>query len=1238
MAAEQQRERPPPRRVDPGTAPGQADSVRPGSARLLQPVAGARPRITARAAAALQRQAGNRAVSRLIAGPAAPVQRLAGGESRPAAPSADPKFEALTSDITAKSKTLTGHQRPASAAGAAQSAAVAPPDDKQAQGKAAQAEKMNAAKPGEFDKAAFVAAVNDALAAQAPKNLEEADDFAGSGKADVVKGQVAGKVAGGKQASAAAIDGATKASPDTSAAKAKAVTPLPPDRPPPTPTTPDPNKAIPDPAPPAATDFSAGPKQVDAEMAEAGVTEQQLKADPEFEGALTAKKDAEEHSATAPGQLRASEAGTLSAAKAQARMSGAAAMTEMTGNRTRSGAAVQQGQQGTKSLDEKRRAEATAKLQKVFDATKADVETLLAGLDKTVDEQFTREEKQARDAFTAEHKRKMDAYKEERYSGLRGKYRWVRDKFAGLPSEANQIFVAARTGYVSRMQTVISRIADTIGTTLGKAKARIAAGRNELQAEVQKLPADLQKFGRSAAAEFAGRFDELTESVNAKSTELVQTLASKYSEAMKSVDEEIDAQKEANKGIVAKAVDAVKGAIKTILALKDLLLNVLSKAASAVMAIIKDPIGFLGNLVSAVGAGLSSFISNIGTHLKNGLVGWLMGAMASTGLQMPAKFDLKGIIGMIGSLLGLTWNAIRGRIVSRGVPDQAVTAVEESEPLAQKLKGEGIGGIWEAIAERVGDLKDKLLSKISEYLIPTVLIAGITWLISMLNPASAFIKACKMIIDFITFIIERGAQIAAFVNSVLDAVVAIAGGGGGGVGGLIEKALAGSIPVLIGALAAFLGIGGIANKVKAFFQSLSKPVMKAVDWVADKLVAFGKKIWGKLKAGAGKLKDKATAGGGPAGPPGTRKVKDRDADRSDGDRDLTAASTAAEAILTRPGVDRATVAAALPGVRSTYGLTRADLVTEPDGEVHITVQKSSRKTPSHIIQEKLTKARIHEMIRRIANELMASQAVKEAIQRILEDRAKGLGRPGNEPRPSRGKAAEAGAIIEHGRPAGSTENIAMSNQDTATDRQTRTSAPGHIHVQDLGDTGKYDPDVLAALEGIRTRTGASHAQIAQALRQAHSGQRPGPPLGNDPRAVAYLFRVARLEAVESGRSPSHLVGSAMAHHAVEHGTDTTAGQMVTELNPMSIEGAGGAARRVSRDEGVEHASPSKSVGSTQKARDFLGREMRLAVAYVETVFNKEHASDFTEKELDRVIRDELRDRLEKVARSESGIT
>ncbi|MEV6638447.1 hypothetical protein AB0M54_47830, partial [Actinoplanes sp. NPDC051470] len=757
-----------------------------------------------------------------------------------------------------KQNTLAAHPPPASKANAAQAAAKAPADDKQAQGKAANAEKMNAAQPGAFDKAAFIAAVNKAIADQAPKNLDEADSFGDSGKADAVKGQVQGRVGQGKEQSAKQIETTTKAAPDTSQAKEKPVTPLTKEPAPANPGTPNPANAVPDKAPASATDFSAGPAQVDQEMAGAQVTEEQLAKsnEPEFTGALKEKKAGEQHAATAPGQVRAAENQTLADAKAGAQASAATSVEAMRGQKAAANNAVGQGQQGAQGKDESKRAQVTAKLQTVFDATQKDVEGILTGLDKKVDDAFSTGEKQARDAFTAEHKRRMDEYKDKRYSGFTGKLKWVKDKFAGLPDEANQIFVTARQGYVTKMQGVISTVADVIGAELNRAKQRIATGRQQLQAEVQKLPADLQAVGKEAAGEFAGKFDELTESVDAKGKELVQTLATKYNEALKSVDAEIDAEKEKNKGLIAKAVDAVKGVIDTILKLKDLLLGVLAKAAQAVMAILKDPIGFLGNLVSAVGAGLKAFMNNIGSHLKKGLIGWLLGSMANAGIQLPDKFDLRGILSMIASLLGLTWGAIRGRIVQKGIPEQAMTAVEAGVPLIGKLQSGGIAGVTEEIKDQVGDLKENLLGKISQYLIPTVLIAGITWIVSLLNPASAFIKACKMIIDIVTFIIDRGAQIIEFVNAVLDAVIAIAGGGAGGVPALIEGALAKSIPVLIGALAAILGIGGIATKVKSFFQALSKPVMKAVDWIVNKIVALGKKIWAKLKAKAkGKGKD-----------------------------------------------------------------------------------------------------------------------------------------------------------------------------------------------------------------------------------------------------------------------------------------------------------------------------------------------------------------------------------------------
>lgn len=789
----------------------------------------------------LQRSAGNAAVSRLVA------QRYT--EPVKPSPAQAPGFRAVKADVAAKRTRIAVHAPAAAESKASQDAAVAPPDDKEAQGKTANAEKMNAAKPGEFDKKAFVDAVNKAIDAQAPKNLDEADKFSKSGKADKVKDEVDGKVTDGKESSAKDIDTATKAPPDTSAAKDKEVTPLTPDQPPANPGAPSAADAVPAKQPAAVTDFSEGPAQNDQAMADAEITEEQLAKgnEPEFNEALSAKKTAETDSAKAPAKGQAAENQQLSTAKQNAAASGAQAMTALTATRASAGKQVDGGKGDTKTKDEKKRAEVTAKLQKVYDGTKKDVEETLSGLDKKVDTAFTTGEKSARDAFTADHKRRMKKYKDKRYSGWTGKARWVKDKFAGLPKEANNLYQEARKLYVSQMQTVISAVADLIGTELGRAKARIAKGRTELKAEVDKLPADLKQFGEEAAKDFAGKFDDLEATVNEKSEQLVQDLANKYTAALNKIDEEIKKLQEANKGLIDKAKDAIAGTIKTINELRKLLLDILAKAASAVMKIIKDPIGFLGNLVKAVGAGLNLFISNITEHLKTGVVSWLLGTAVKAGLELPARFDLKGIIQLIGSLLGLTWDNIRARVTRKGVPDEAMTAVETSVPVAKNIAREGPAGAAKEIQAETGDLKATILQKLTSYLIPTVIIAGITWILSLLNPASAFIRAVKGIIDIVTFIVTQGAQIADFVNAVLDAVIAIANGGAAGVPKLVEAALATSVPLLIGFLASLLGIGSLANKVKSVFHAVSRPVNRAIDKIVDFIAKKGKALWSKLK-------------------------------------------------------------------------------------------------------------------------------------------------------------------------------------------------------------------------------------------------------------------------------------------------------------------------------------------------------------------------------------------------------
>ena len=291
-------------------------------------------------------------------------------------------------------------------------------------------------------------------------------------------------------------------------------------------------------------------------------------------------------------------------------------------------------------------------------------------------------------------------------------------------------------------------------------------------------------------------------------------------------------------------MDAIAGVIKTIIQLKNMLLNVLAKAAGVIGDIIADPIGFLGNLISGIKAGLSQFVGNIAGHLQQGLMGWLTGALGNAGIELPKSFDIKSIFTLVLQVLGLTYANIRQRVVKQ-VGEKVVGKLEQTVDIFKVLVTEGIGGLWRFVQDRLSDLYDTVVGGIKDFIIEKVIKAGITWLIAFMNPAAAFIKACKAIYDIIMFLIERGSEIMAFVNSVLDSIAAVAKGNIGAMAAKIEDALAKALPLLISFLASLLGLGGISEKVRSLIQKVQAPINKAVDFVIQGAVKAAKKLFGK---------------------------------------------------------------------------------------------------------------------------------------------------------------------------------------------------------------------------------------------------------------------------------------------------------------------------------------------------------------------------------------------------------
>ncbi len=277
-------------------------------------------------------------------------------------------------------------------------------------------------------------------------------------------------------------------------------------------------------------------------------------------------------------------------------------------------------------------------------------------------------------------------------------------------------------------------------------------------------------------------------------------------------------------------------------------LGYIKKTGAALKKILKNPLPFVGNLVKAAKLGLSNFADHIGTHLKNGLIEWLTGAL--TGVYLPKALSLPEIGKFALSVLGVTWMQIRGKIVKALGPtgEKIMSGLEKAADFIIALVNGGPAAAWEMVKDKLNDLKDTVIDGIKGFVESTIVKVAIPKLVAMFIPGAGFIAAIVSIYGTIKAFMEQLARIAAAVAAFIDSIVAIAEGRIGGAAAKVESALAGVIPVAIGLLAGFLGLGGIADKVMGVIKKVQAVVDKALDtaiaWIIGKAKALFAKLFG----------------------------------------------------------------------------------------------------------------------------------------------------------------------------------------------------------------------------------------------------------------------------------------------------------------------------------------------------------------------------------------------------------
>ncbi len=270
----------------------------------------------------------------------------------------------------------------------------------------------------------------------------------------------------------------------------------------------------------------------------------------------------------------------------------------------------------------------------------------------------------------------------------------------------------------------------------------------------------------------------------------------------------------------------------------------LRKAAAAFRTIVANPVAFVGNLVRAAKQGFLQFAGNFLTHLKASIVGWLTGTLSGVNVYIPQSFTLKEILKFVLSVLGLTWQNVRAKLV-KVVGERPVQLLEAGFDVVVTLVQEGPAAAWQKIQEGIANLREMVMEQVMTFVRERIVQAAITKLLTSLNPAGAFIQAVLAVYNTVMFFVERLKQIAQVAAAFIDSIAAIASGVITAAANRVEQTMAGLLTLVISFLARLAGLGKVSDAVISIVNRVRAPIDRALDRVVDWIVGLAKKL-GKL--------------------------------------------------------------------------------------------------------------------------------------------------------------------------------------------------------------------------------------------------------------------------------------------------------------------------------------------------------------------------------------------------------
>lgn len=577
-------------------------------------------------------------------------------------------------------------------------------------------------------------------------------------------------------------------------------------------------------------------QSLDELMVKNQLTEKQLENsnEPTFLEALNTKREAQEKADEAPGIYREQEQAILNQAQEQAGTAGKKKLGAMFSDRKKKFGEVFAKQGTSEKASEEKQSAVYKELATTYEETKQHVNEIFTYLTDQVNTIFSTEVEDAKDLFEERVEDKLD--------DIYGYFK-IDDAIFGEDTEAiEEAFQVEKERFLTAMNNTLDKIAKLIAKWLNAAIGWIRWGKNKSLRIFNSLSAEEQKKSKEALDFFTSQYDNLEGSVHDKQEELASTLADSYHENVTSLRESFDKIKEeVSKGWLQKAAEFVKDVATAIAKLAELLFTVLKRLAGIIGNILDHPIRFLENLGSGIAAGFDEFIGGLDKFLIGGFFDWLRGSVSKQGITIPEKLDARGMFSLTTQVLSLNYQTFRDRAVKKfgektvQILEKGVEFAGQGLELIQLAREQGLGALWERIKEMVSSNVDAMFDKIKQTVVAETIKKTLAFIASLFTPAGAFIKAVQLLYKGLKFLIDNIDRISELVNTFLDSLELAVAGNVEAIKAKVVLALRNLIVVAIDFLAKILNLGNLDEKVRKILNFLRKPIIRAMDFVLERM-------------------------------------------------------------------------------------------------------------------------------------------------------------------------------------------------------------------------------------------------------------------------------------------------------------------------------------------------------------------------------------------------------------------